>query len=283
MKKSLISLLIVMIGNVLLAIGVSLFVAPTNFIMGGGTGIAFALNRAFNIDISVSVLILNVVLFCLGLIFLGKKFAALTIVSTIFYPVALKIVETIATTHNQGFDMFISSIFGGIFIGLGIGLVLRQGASTGGMDIPPVILNKKLGIPTSQLIYAFDFVIIIAQMYSISLEDFLYSIVILLISTYTIDKTLMMGSTQTQVVIITPDYDKINDWILANLDRGTTLIEITTGYKNHGQKAVMCVLSKRELRILNNGVLAIDPTAFIIISDVHEVRGRGFSLPQDIE
>lgn len=279
MKKSIYNLVATLIGNALLALGVSLFVSPTHLIMGGGTGIAFALNNYFGIDISFAVLVINIIMFIIGLLFLGKKFAMLTIVSTIVYPLFLQISQQLVAFYQPTFDLLISTIFGGLFIGLGIGLVLRQGASTGGMDIPPILLNKKLGIPTSVLIYAFDFVIIMAQAFSTDVQSLLYSLIILFISSVAIDRTLMLGSTQTQVVIITPKYSEINNWIHHHIDRGTTYLEITTGLHNESQKAVMCVLSKRQLHALNEGIASIDPTAFTIISEVHEVKGRGFTLP----
>ncbi len=279
MKKSLSSFIITIIGNAILALGVTLFISPTHLIMGGGTGIAFALNHYIGIDISLAVLVINIITFIIGFIFLGKKFAALTIVSTLVYPFFLEISQQIVGLYNPTFDLIINTIFGGIFIGLGIGLVIRQGASTGGMDIPPIILNKKLGIPTSVLIYTFDFIIIMSQAFSTDFQNLLYSLIILCISSITLDRTLMLGSTQTQVVIISPKYTEINHWIHRNINRGTTYLEVTTGLNNERQKAVMCILSKRQLRALNEGIASIDPTAFTIISNVHEVRGRGFTLP----
>lgn len=280
MKKSFSYLCIVLLGNALLALGVTVFVSPLNLIMGGGTGIAFALNQYLSINISISVLIINIIMFIIGFIFLGKKFATLTIISTIVYPVFLEVFERMVTYYNPTFDLLISTIFGGVAIGVGIGLVLRVGASTGGMDIPPILLNKKLGIPTSVLIYAFDFVIILSQAFNTDLQSLLYSLVILFISSVAIDKTLILGSTQIQVMIISPKYEEITLWIRDHIDRGTTYIEITTGLNNQRQKAVMCVLSKRQLHTLNSAILNIDESAFTVISEVHEVKGRGFSLPK---
>lgn len=281
-KQSLFNIISVLLGNILLATGVTLFIAPTStLIMGGGTGIAFAMNHFFGIDISLSVLIINIITFIAGFIVLGKKFAALTIVSTIFYPVCLNVIQKIVNLYQPNFDIFIASIFGGVLIGLGIGLVLRVGASTGGMDIPPLILNKFTGIKTSILIYIFDFTIIMTQAFSVDFQSLLYSIVILFVSTYTINKTLMLGVEQLQVIIISPKYNEINQWIQENINRGTTFINIKTGLKQEQQLAIMCVLSKRQLHQLNNGIIKIDPTAFTIISEVHEVKGRGFSLPAE--
>ena len=280
MKKSIYRLIILLIGNALLALGVSAFITQTDLIMGGGTGIGLALHHFFGIDMSLAVLIINIAMFLLGFICLGKQFAMLTIVSTIVYPFFLKCFEMILEIYPQNFDIFTSSIFGAVFIGLGIGLVLKEGASTGGMDIPPIILNKKLGIPTSVLIYMFDFIIILSQAFSIDLQTLLYSFIVLFVSTVTIDKTMTLGSTQTQVFIISPKYLEINEWILNHMDRGTTFVEITTGLKRTEQKAVLCILSKRELHTLSQGIQEIDKNAFTIISDVHEVHGRGFSLPK---
>lgn len=278
-KNSLINLASVLAGNALLALGVTAFIAPTALIMGGGTGIAFAMNHYFNIDISLAVLIINIITFILGFFILGKKFAALTIVSTIFYPTSLKIIEEIVNFYNPQFDIFTAAVFGGLLIGLGIGLVLRVGASTGGMDIPPLIINKYTGIPTSVLIYVFDFIIIMAQAFSVDLQTLLYSIIILFITTYTINKTMLIGSNQIQVIIISPKYYEISEWIQKDINRGTTFLNITTGLKKQDQKAVMCVLSQRQLHRFNSGIQEIDPTAFTVISQVHEVKGRGFTLP----
>lgn len=280
MKNNIINLLALIIGNATLAIGVTFFVSPTNLIMGGGTGIAFSLNHFTGIDISLAVLIINITMFILGVICMGKKFAALTIVSTVIYPLFLEVFGLIFSHYNPQFDIMISSIFGGVFIGAGIGLVLRQGASTGGMDIPPIILNKYLKIPTPVLVYCFDFVIILSQAFSISLQDLCYSMMLLFISSVTMSKVMILGSRQLQVLIISPEYEKINQWILGHISRGTTFVEITTGFKEEKQKAVLCVLSKQQLHALNKGILNIDSTAFTIISEVNEVHGRGFSLPQ---
>ncbi len=277
-KFSIKEVIIVLIGNILLALGVTLFIAPSDLVMGGGTGIAFAIQHFMHIDISVTVSIINAITFVLGFLILGKKFATLTIISSIFYPIFLKIIQTYILQFHLQFDIMIAAIFGGLIIGTGVGLVLRVGASTGGMDIPPLILSKYTGLKPTIFIYMIDFIIILTQSFSISIQSLLYSFILLYISTYTINKTMMIGSNEIQVTIISPQYQKINTWIHENIHRGTTLLNITTGLKNDEQKAVMCVLSKRELSNLNKGITQIDPSSFTIISNVHEVKGKGFSF-----
>ena len=132
--------------------------------------------------------------------------------------------------------------------------------------LPPLILSKYTGLKPTIFIYMIDFIIILTQSFSISIQSLLYSFILLYISTYTINKMMMIGSNEIQVIIISPQYQKINTWIHENIHRGTTLLNITTGLKNDEQKAVMCVLSKRELSNLNKGITQIDPSSFTIIS-----------------
>ena len=162
-------------------------------------------------------------------------------------------------------------------IGFSIGLVIHAGASTGGMDIPPLVLNKKLGLSVSAMLYVFDCTILILQMTFSNAEQTIYGIVLVMIYSVILDKFLMMGTSQTQVKIISAQYELINQAIQKQLDRGTTFLQAETGYLNVNQPIILSVISNRELVKLNKLVMDIDPKAFIIISHVNEVKGRGFS------
>ena len=156
--------------------------------------------------------------------------------------------------------------------------MLRAGASTGGMDIPPLILNKKLGIPVSASIYVADVTILLLQMTFSSLEKALYSLILILVYTTVIDKIMTIGTQQMQAKIISTHYEEINQAIQTRLDRGTTLLAMKGGYLKQNSYEVMVVLSNRELVKLNQLVMEFDPKAFMIINKVNEVRGRGFTL-----
>ena len=156
-------------------------------------------------------------------------------------------------------------------IGMGIGIVIRCGASTGGMDIPPLVLNKKFGLPVSVMLYVFDFIILISQMLFTNKEEIVYGILLVLIYTVILDKVLLMGSTRTKVEIMTEKYEELNRLIQERLDRGTTLVYTQTGYLRNDQPMILTVVR------LNQLVQEIDPHAFMIIGNVNEVRGRGFS------
>ena len=172
----------------------------------------------------------------------------------------------------------LSAIIGGMLTGLGIGIVIRAGASTGGMDIPPLILKKKMGIPVSISIYVLDCGILLLQMVFSDLETALYSLILILVYTIVIDKITTIGLNQMQAKIISEKYEEINRAIQTRLDRGTTLVSMKGGYMKNDTYEIMVVLSGRELVKLNELVMEYDPGAFIIINKVNEVRGRGFTL-----
>lgn len=271
------NLILIFAGNTLYALGVVMFILPGGMITGGTTGIALTVNHYFNVPISVFVFCFNLVMFVIGAAVLGKKFALTTLISTFYYPFILGVLENVPALGNFTNDTVLSTIFGGLMIGSAIGIVIRAGASTGGMDIPPLVLNKKFGLPVSVLLYLFDFSILLMQMLFSNKEQILYGILLVMIYTVVLDKVLLLGTTQTQVKIISKEYSKINKAVISELDRGSTLVYGETGYLHNEQPIVLTVISNRELTRLNQLVMGIDPSAFMIISKINEVKGRGFS------
>ena len=267
----------ILVGNTLYALAVAMFILPNDLITGGTTGIALFLNTTLNIPVTLFVSIFNICMFLLGWKILGKKFALTTLISSFYYPFILGILENIFKNEIMSNDTLLCVIFAGIMIGVAIGLVIRCGASTGGMDIPPLILNKKLGIPISISMYAFDFFILLGQMLIRKREMVFYGILLVLIYTIVLDKVLVIGKSQIQVKIISSKFEQINNMIINKLDRGSTLIHGETGFMHNKYPIVLRVVNNRELTLLNNYVYQIDSDAFMIINKVNEVRGKGFS------
>ena len=162
---------IVIGGNIIYACGVAFFILPGGLITGGTTGIALFIQHLFGVPISTFVLCFNAVMFFLGLLVLGRKFAATTILSTFVYPIALEMIQRLSNGFVITTDPVLCTVFGGLCIGVAIGIVIRTGASTGGMDIPPLVINKKLGIPVSVTMYVFDFSILMSQMLFANKEE----------------------------------------------------------------------------------------------------------------
>lgn len=272
------SLLWILAGNTLYALAVTMFVLPNGLIMGGTTGLGLFFYHEFGIPVQVVVTVFNVVLFGLGAVVLGKKFAFTTIISTFYYPFILSVFQKLPGLSSVTADKLLAVIFSGLMVGAGIGAVLRVGASTGGMDIPPLIMNKKLGLQVSLVMNVLDVGILLLQMIFSDREGILYGILLVMIYTTVLNKVLLMGRSRMQVKIVTDRYEQVNDAILQELDRGATLLKSRSGYLKKDGYTILTVVNNRELVRLNHLIQTLDPKAFIIINQVNEVRGRGFTL-----
>ncbi|WP_317854091.1 YitT family protein [Chakrabartyella piscis] len=267
----------ILLGNTLLCLGLVVFIFPNNIIMGGSTGLALAANAYWNIPITTFVWCFNIVVFSLGLWVLGKEFALTTLVSSFYFPFILDVLQRIPQIQTVTQDIMLATICGGLLIGIGIGVILYAGASTGGIDILSLILNRKVGLSISVGLYLFDFTVLIAQMFYSKTEQILYGIVLVLIYTVVIDKVLLWGSSKIQVQIISDKLEEINHEILYTIDRGSTFLQATTGFLKADTQVLLTVISNRELMQLKQAISRIDPYAFLVINNVNEVRGRGFT------
>lgn len=278
MKEEMKNLLYILAGNTIYALAVTLFILPDGLITGGTTGLALFFYHQFGLPIQVFVSAFNVTMFVLGAIVLGKKFALTTIVSTFYYPFILSVFQNMPMIGKMTDDKILAVLFAGLMIGGGIGIVLRAGASTGGMDIPPLVLNKKFGISVSGSMNVMDTGILLLQMVFSDRESVLYGILLVLTYTTVLNKVLQMGQAKMQVKIVSVHYEEINHAIATQLDRGVTLLKSVTGYLKQDGYVVMSVVSHRELVQLNRLIQEIDPHAFIVVNQVNEVRGRGFTM-----
>ena len=281
LKKSLITVLGVVFGNLLVAIGVVGFIVPHGFVSGGATGISLALNHFTGMNLSLAVLIINGILFLLGTWQLGKKFAVSTILSTIVYPTWIEICENLPFLQGLTENPLIAMVYGGVLIGLGVGIVIRVGASTGGTDVLALVLNKYTHAPVSVTLYIVDFLVILTQMLFCNSEQMLLGVLMLFITSFAIGKVTVLGQAQTQLFIISAEYEKIKEAFLTELEAGATLVKIRTGKNNTEQEGVLCVIPSRKLYDANQIVQSIDDKAFMTISQINEVKGRGFSLDRN--
>ena len=268
---------IIIVGNVLYALTVKLFLLPGNLMTGGTTGIGLMVGRLTGMSLSGFVFIFNLVMMAVGFMLLGKKFALTTVISSFAYPIALELFDRILGEMVLTEEPILNTIFSGLGIGITLGLVIRTGASTGGMDIPPLVLNKYFHIPVSVSLNFFDLLILAGQAVYNPAERILYGILLVMIYTIVLDKVMMIGTTRTEVKIISRQVEEIRQIILAEVDRGVTVLYGEGGYLQEETKVVLSILSNRELPKLERLIRDIDPEAFMIVSRVKEVRGKGFS------
>lgn len=278
-KHHLTMILLILIGNTLLAFGVCAFVLPNGIMLGGSTGIALAIQHLIpSMRLSVISAAINVTLFLLGYIFLGKKFAATSLMSTILYPIILAIFEMLPLGDLFQEGIVLSALACAVVFGLGIGLVVRAGGSTGGMDIPPIILQKYKGIPVGTSMLFFDTVVVLLQVLLGGIDGILCSLLVIVVMSATINKALVSGEKKVQVMIFSPAYEEIRKALLEQVVVGVTLLNVETGYDGLDQKAVLSVVYARKYPEIRETALAIDPKAFIVTSDVTNVNGKGYTL-----
>jgi len=280
-SSKLLPLLLVLLGNILYAFTVKLFLLPANLISCGTTGIGLIVSRYTAIPLSTFILIFNVVMLALGWCVLGRKFALTTVFSSLFYPISLEILNRALGDVLVTQDLLLNTLFAGLGLGLSLGMVIRGGASTGGMDIPPLILNKFFHIPVSGSLWAFDFCIMLGQMTFHSLEDLLYGILLLMVISFALNKVLLFGTSRTEIKIVSDRSDDIRLAILSKVDRGVTILHGEGGYLRTPAEVILSVVSNHELPKIERLARSIDPDCFMIVTRVTEVWGRGFSLSKD--
>lgn len=276
-QKKLFSLLMVLVGNVLYALSIKLFVLPANLMSCGTTGIALVVNHLTGIPLSGFIFVFNVAMLILGWWILGRQFAMTTIFSSLFYPVALEALNRSLGAVRLTDNILLNVIFAGIGLGISLGIVLRAGASTGGMDIPPLILKKFFHIPVSFSLWAFDFCILLSQMFFHSAEDLLHGILLIIVISIALNKIMLLGTSRTEVKIISRKAPQIRQAILSQVDRGLTILHGEGGYLRQSTEVIMSIVSNHELPRIETLAREIDPECFMIISRVSEVWGRGFS------
>ena len=279
MKQQLKVLLYTILGNAMLAFAVCAFIVPQGFMLGGTSGISLTVQHFLPIRLSIIAAIAGTSLFCLGWVFLGWKFAANSLISTIVYPIIMGIMEVspIGTLFVNE-DKLICALYCSLLIGMGVGLVVRVGGSTGGMDIPPCILQKYKGIPVGKSLMFFDGSIILAQVLLKGTDGILYSLLILVLTSAVIDRTIVSGEATVQITIITPEYERIRHEILDRINCGVTMLDIETGLTGEKRQAILSVVYAKKYPEIRDAALKIDHNAFIIASDVKNVNGQGYTL-----
>lgn len=272
----------VLLGNIANALAVALFIVPNGILLGGATGIGLSLNHFFPLNLSAAVFVINIGLFILGAAALGKRFALTTVASSLLYPLLLGVLQSIPgiAAFSSG-NVMLSSVFGGLLLGIGIGLIIREGASTGGTDILAMVISKYTHVSVAVLLYIVDFVILGAQAIFSTPEQILYGVLTLILTTITMNRVVVMGQEQIQLLVISEHYETIRETLLKEQDVGVSMLFMETGFDREERKAVLCVVPQRKLFSVHEAIRKADANAFVTVSRVKEVTGRGFSLERE--
>lgn len=265
------------LGIILMVIGFYYFIIPADLVTGGVTGIGLVLNKITGINISYIVAAFNILLLLLGLLVLGKKVFVKSIYGSLTFPLVLFLFENFAPALDIEGDYVIAVVFGGFFLGLGFGYVIKYGGTSGGTDIPIKILNKRFKIPLSISIYFTDGLIIFLGVL-VFFTDYginagLYAIITVYISGVVADYIVLGNVSKRAVNIITDHPEEIKESIYNSVLRGVSEVEIKGGYTKAKKTMLITVITKQEYYIIRNIIASIDPNAFVYVTGATEIQG----------
>ncbi len=269
--------LLILFGCAVNGLAYALFLIPHHFVPGGVSGVAIIINYFAGLPVGTLIFVLNVPIFLLGLKIMGKKYILSSLagmaLTSVFIDLFNKVIGLPSATGNP----ILASIYGGIMLGAGLGIIFRGRASTGGSDIIGMIISKFTGMSVGYSIMVTDFVVISASGLALrSLEAPLYGYLVLFLSTKVIDLILEGWSFSKLVIITSTRTDEIADYILTGLERSGTALRSRSLYLNRQGEVILTVVHRKQLAELKGRIREIDPEAFVVISDTYDVLGRGF-------
>ena len=272
-RNNILEYLYVLAGAAVVALGFNLFLLPNQVASGGVSGISTILNGLFGWNPGLVQYAFNIPLFLSGVLLLGKKFGVKSFIGTLTLPFVVLMTENWEPWTN---NPLLGALFGGIVVGLGIGLVFKGNASTGGTDLLAQIITKYTGLTLGTSVLIIDGLIATTAAIVFDLEKGLYALIGLYVTTKTID-IIQLGFSQSKMVyIITLKQDEVRDAIYKEIDRGVTKLPAIGGYTGQERPVLMVVVYQTEFTKLKQLIKTVDPTAFVIVSDAYEVLGEGF-------
>jgi uncharacterized membrane-anchored protein YitT (DUF2179 family) len=276
--------LMIIVGITITAIGINVFYSPYQLVTGGLSGFAIVVEYVSRTALGHSIplwltnLVVNIPLFIVGIRLKGKEFAGKSIFAAMFFSVALWYTSYIPPVKS---DLLIASVFGGALVGLGIGLVLRASATTGGTDLLATIIKHYFKrIQISNIMLGIDSVIITIGLFVFGVEKAMYALISVFIVSKVINSVLEGINYSKAVHIISTKAEEVSAALMKELNRGVTGINGMGMYTGEDKKILFVVCSKNQLVTLQKVVTSVDDKAFITITDVREVVGRGFTEPQ---
>ena len=270
-------------GNALLAFGINTFYLSADLAVGGSTGVGVLLYRLFGLDASLTVLLINVSLLVAGWLVVGKEFVLSSVFGSLIYPLFLKIFSLLPSMAGFVEDRLTSSVCAGILVGAGVGLVVRVGSSTGGTDTLAVILQKSLHIPVVPVKLIADYGVMALIFLLVGADSIIYSCLALAVETIVMNRIILLGTSQLQLLIVTDHPEEIRQALLQKWDVGVTMLQGETGLRRTQCQLVLCVIPNRKLFHIKECIYQLDPEAFMTVAEVKEVRGQGFTrerIPQ---
>ncbi len=277
-KRLLIDYTIITAGSIIFALGIVMFTAPNNIAPGGASGIGTMLHYLFKIPIGVTVIIVNIPLFILSFKKFGKNFLAKSIYATMLTAVLIDTFPHILEKHYI-YSPLLAAIFGGVCVGIGVGIIFLRGGTTGGADILAKLLKQKHPhLSMGTLVFMLDAVVVLSTLFVYrSIEVLLYSVILFFVTSRAVDAIIFGAARSKMLLIITTNPKEISERIITEVEHGVTLLPAFGGYTNESKTIILSVVRPNEVTEITSIVKELDNNAFTIITDSNEVLGFGFS------
>ena len=277
LRQTLLDYALLTIGAALLAVNIDLFLVPNKIVSGGATGIATILHIQFGLPTGVIVLLINIPLFLLGIRFGGgRRFAIRTVYATVMMSVLTDAFVPWIASIPPITQPLLFTLYGGLLDGIGMGLVFRGQGTTGGTDVVAQLLNRLRGVPLGQTILVVNSAILILAVIVFGLEPAMYALILTFVAARVVDVVQGEADYSRSAIIVSSQAFAIKSAILAEMERGVTVLNARGGYTDHGLDVLYCVVARNEISIMKRLIQSIDPRAFVVFADASEVLGEGF-------
>lgn len=273
--EKLIEYVFVLIGSGIVAVAFNVFLLPNRVASGGVSGISTILDAIVGWEPAYVQWAFNIPLFIAGVVLLGRQYGYKTLAGTIFLPMVVFLTKDV---EPWTMDPLLGALFGGIGVGLGLGIVFRGNASTGGTDLAAQIIHKYTGLSLGTCVALIDGMIVLSAAIIFDIERGLYALIGLYVTSKTIDLVQVGIGRSKMAMVITNRQEEVRVAILNEIDRGVTKLSAYGGYTDQERPIIMCVVDQTEFTKLKQLVQSIDPAAFVIVMDASEVLGEGFKI-----
>lgn len=271
-----IDVLVIIIGCFISSLGVNLFLSNAQLLSGGVTGIGLIFQYLFDIPSGITVFILNIPLFFVSYKFLSKRFTIYTAIGMVSFSTALMLTKPLSTFVRVD-DTLLYCIYGGLLSGIGYGLVFFRNGSIGGTDIITMVIRKKYSnLDIGKVGFGFNLIIVTIAAFIFGLPRALYTLISMFITSTVLDKVLNGFTSKKLLLVLTEKEDDIINYVIKDMHRGITTLMAEGGYTHSKRKLLYVAVTTSQMIGLKTKILRIDPSAFITIIDVSEVKGKGF-------
>lgn len=277
-KANILDVVIIFIGCIIASLGVNIFLSHAQLLSGGATGIGLLLEYTLNIPTGITIFLINIPLLLVSYKKLNKSFTIYTTIGMLCLSFSLMMTKPLASYVSiDGLDILLYCIYGGVLCGIGYGLVFSRNGSTGGTDIITMLIRKKYSnFNIGTLSFSLNIIIILTGAYIFGLPQALYTFISLFIQSFVLDRMLLGFNSKKLLLILTKKEEDIINYVIQDLHRGVTSLVAEGEYTHDRKKMLYCIVTSRQMIELKNAVQSIDPSAFITIVDISEVRGKGF-------